>query len=206
MTRSDAYWIAEEAKHERAIAATPISSLEGRTAVAQGRHYKGWLRFHPDAQPVRIVDAWGRDRWLTPLQHRVWVAARALQDDHSERVSMSKMASSLGVAVSSVYRALIRLASFGLVSYDTKRGRNGGVTFVLLTATQLKARATAAWERIKAEREKVGQRWRARLQRSGYDFAALNVASLVSSAQRLAYLSVGAIPWTPDDMEEVDRC
>lgn len=202
MTRPVTYWIAYEAQQQRAHDASPVSSLEGRTAVAQGRHYKGWLRFHPDAQPVRIVDAWGRERWLTPLQHRVWVAALALQDDHSERVSMSKMAASLGVAASSVYRALIRLASFGLVSYDTKRGRNGGVTFVLLTAKQLKTRATAAWERIKAEREKVATRWHSRLQRSGYDFAALNVASIVSSAQRLAYYSVGSVPWTADDMVE----
>jgi DNA-binding MarR family transcriptional regulator len=178
----------------------------GRVVVSDGLHpmSAGWARYHPETERVSVADAWGRPAWVTPTQHRVLVASRSLQDDHSERVSMAKIAASLGVAVSTVYRALIRLASLGLVSYDTKRGRSGGVAFVMLTGAALKARALAAWDRIKTERDKVAQRWNARLVRSGYDFDRLIIATISSRTQRLAYLSVGATAWTADDMAEVD--
>jgi predicted transcriptional regulator len=202
MTRPDAYWIATEAAMERARASGPISSLEGRTAVVQGRRYTGWQRFHPQERSVAVTDAWGKPAWLTPTQHKVWTASRALQSEHSERVSMARIANSLGVAVSTVYRALIRLASLGLVSYDTTKGRNGGIAFVHLTATALKERAVRAWDRIKMAREKAAQAWHSRLERSGYDFAALNVATITSSAQRLAYYSVGTVPWTLSELAD----
>jgi hypothetical protein len=113
---------------------------------------------------------------------------------------MAKIANSLGVAASTVYRALIRLASLGLVSYDTKRGRSGGVAFVHLTPKALKDRAAAAWEYIKAAKAKAADRWHARLERSGYDFGAYSVRSIRDSAQRIAYLGVGKLVWTAEDV------
>ena len=200
MTRPDTYWIAVEAQDERARTSGPIASLVGRTAVAQGRHYGGWRRYHPDQQPVQVTDAWGKPAWLTPTQNRVWTASRALQDEHSERVSMARIANSLGVAASTVYRALIRLASLGLVSYDTSKGRSGGVAFVHLTPKALKERAAAAWAWIKAAKEKAALAWHLRLERSGYDFATQSLRSIRDSAQRLAYFGIGKIEWTPDDV------
>ena len=197
--RSLTYWAERSDREDRARHRTEFQVSDGLHPMSAG-----WARYHPTVERVPITDAWGRPAWVTPTQHRVYVASRSLQSDYSERVSMAKIAASLGVAASTVYRALVRLASLGLVSYDTKRGRSGGVAFVMLTGSQLKARALAAWERIKAEREKVAQRWRSRLQRSGYDFDALNVATISSSAQRLAFLSVGDTAWTADDMAEVD--
>jgi len=203
MTRPVTYWIAREAQEQRAHDAAPVSSLEGRTAVAQGRRYTGWQRFHPQERAVQVTDAWGKPAWITPTQHRIWVAVLALQDGHSERVSMAKIAASLGVAASTIYRGLIRLASLGLVGYDTKRGRSGGVAFVHLTPKALKDRATAAWEWIKAQKQKAVERWHSRLERSGYDFGAYSVRSIRDSAQRIAYLSVGKLEWTASDLSGI---
>jgi hypothetical protein len=121
---------------------------------------------------------------------------------------MAVIANSLGVAASTVYRALIRLAAIGLVSYDVKRGRSGGVAFVHLTPKDLKDRATAAWEYIKAAKQRAAERWIERLRRSGYPFAEYEkryaLRSSLVRAQRKAFYGVGSIPWTAADMASLD--
>jgi predicted transcriptional regulator len=189
--------------HERNYHSASIA-LAGRMQQSNGVYpiSAGWERYRkPESErSVVIVDAWGRQRWITPTQARVLAAMQRLQADHSERVSMAKVAASLGVAPSTVYRAMLRLAAFGLIAYETKRGRSGGVAMVHVTAAELKQRAQSAWDRLAAARARAAARWRQVLERSGYPMSALIVAPIESSAQRLALE-----PWSAADMAEIDH-
>jgi DNA-binding MarR family transcriptional regulator len=140
-----------------------------------------------------VLDMDGHERWLTPNQHRVLLATRSVSS-----ASMAAIAASLGFATSTVSRALVRLASMGLVAYDTRRGRGGGVTFLRLAGKALEQRAQAAWMKLKQARIRARERWTQRLLLTGYPGWALNVATIESSAQHLA---VGR-PWTVEELRE----
>jgi DNA-binding MarR family transcriptional regulator len=158
----------------------------------------GWLRYNRSKPTVRVIDAWGKERWITPTQAEVLNAARKLQGT----ASMGKIAASLGVVTSTVYRALLRLASMGLVAYDVKRGRSGGVTFIRAAGDALQRRAQAAWEKLKYMRlralEGADRRSCERAASTGYPLWAipsLIVAPIREGAQRLAEWS-----WTPAEL------
>jgi len=106
------------------------------------------MRYNRNRPTVRVIDAWGKERWITPTQAEVLNASRKV----SGTASMGKIAASLGVAASTVYRALLRLSSMGLVAYDVKRGRSGGVTFVRAIGDAIEKRAQKAWETLKRYR------------------------------------------------------
>ena len=108
----------------------------------------GWMRYNRNRPTVRVIDAWGKERWITPTQAEVLNASRKVRGT----ASMGKIAASLGVAASTVYRALLRLSSMGLVAYDVKRGRSGGVTFVRAVGDMIEKRAQKAWETLKRYR------------------------------------------------------
>ena len=108
----------------------------------------GWMRYNRNRPTVRVIDAWGKERWITPTQAEVLNASRKV----TGTASMGKIAASLGVAASTVYRALLRLSSMGLVAYDVKRGRSGGVTFVRAIGDAIEKRAQKAWETLKRYR------------------------------------------------------
>jgi predicted transcriptional regulator len=120
----------------------------------------GWAQYHPGERPVSVIDIDGKVRWITPKQYAVYQAVLTLK----ERASMARIASSLGYATSTVSRALLRLASLGLLAYDVAKGRYGGI--VILKATR--EAAQRAWEKLKAYRIKREARWYERLTRSGY--------------------------------------
>lgn len=136
---------------------------------------KGWERYHPKEQRIPVQDAWGNTRYLTPNQHRVLVSARSLAGTE-DRVTMTVIANSIGVAVSTVSRALIMLAAFGLVAYDTTKGRYGGITLFQLAWADLKRRSRTAWAKIRYERRRAWDRHVSRLERSHYFTAGLNFA------------------------------
>jgi len=108
----------------------------------------GWMRYNRNRPTVRVIDAWGKERWITPTQAEVLNASRKVRGT----ASMGKIAASVGVAASTVYRALLRLSSMGLVAYDVKRGRSGGVTFVRAIGDAIEKRAQKAWETLKRYR------------------------------------------------------
>ena len=132
----------------------------------------GWRKYHPNEATVEVIDLDGKRRYLTPKQHGVLVAVRTLQD----RATLTMIAASLGYATSTVSRALLRLASMGLVAYDVTRGRYGGITMLKTAAVDLKRRAQTAWEALKRQRMSRERAWYDRLSRSGYVFA-FNVAT-----------------------------
>jgi DNA-binding MarR family transcriptional regulator len=172
---------------ERARHATRFQVSDGLHPMTQG-----WAKYHPNEATVEVIDLDGKRRYITPTQHSVLLAARSLRD----AASMRTIAASLGVATSTVSRALLRLASLGLVAYDVVRGRYGGVSIVRATGRELRDRAQAAWSRLRHARMKQEGRWYDRLSRSGYPLA-FNVASYMDRDATLK-------PWTAADMAEVD--
>jgi DNA-binding MarR family transcriptional regulator len=172
---------------ERARHATRFQVSDGLHPMTQG-----WAKYHPNEATVEVIDLDGKRRYLTPHQHQIMLAVRGLSDT----VSMRTLAASLGVATSTVSRALLRLASMGLVAYDVLRGRYGGVSVIRASATALRDRAQAAWRKLRDERMKREGRWYDRLSRSGYPLA-FNVASYMDMDATLK-------PWTAADMAEVD--
>jgi DNA-binding transcriptional ArsR family regulator len=131
----------------------------------------GWRRYRPEVIPVPIRDHWGNTRMVTPHQASVLAFARSHE---GQKLTATVIADSLGVAVSTVTRALVRLSAYGLVAYDTARGRFGGITFLAVAWADLKGRARGAWSKIRHEREGITRRYLARLERSGYYVAGLD--------------------------------
>ena len=198
--KADRYYQAEAHSHHLdKDKAAPI--VTGRAAVLS----LGWKRYHPHEATVEVIDLDGKRRYLTPYQWNVLQAVRTLR----ERASMSIIAASLGVAPSTVMRALKRLASMGLVAYDTARGRNGGITVVQVAAKELKARAQSAWEYLKDARIRADERARRRflqlLEQSGYPMAALNVASIGSTGRNVYPPIEEWGEMTPDQAQPEDR-
>ena len=124
----------------------------------------GWRRYHPNEATIEVIDMDGKRRYLTPKQHHVLLTVRTLRD----RASMTMIAASLGYATSTVSRALLRLASMGLVAYDVARGRYGGLTVLRASVVDMKRRAQTAWETLKRQRMQRERAWIARLERSGW--------------------------------------
>lgn len=183
-------YYAIEARGHRVDYTKMVLNATGRAAVLS----PGWKRYHPTEATVEVIDLDGKRRYLTPTQHRVLLATRSLRDT----ASMRTIAASIGVATSTVSRALLRLASLGLVAYDVVRGRYGGVTVVRAVGRELQERAQRAWGRLRDARMKQEARWYDRLSRSGYP-GAFNVASYMSMD---ATLKIANTPWTVQDMVE----
>jgi DNA-binding MarR family transcriptional regulator len=177
---------AAEDRRERAHRATTAQVSDGLHPMT-----KGWAKYHPTEATIEVIDMDGNRRYITPKQYQVLRAVQLLKD----RATLTMIASSIGVATSTVSRGLLRLASLGLVAYDVTRGRYGGIDMLKTTSVDLKRRAQAAWERLKAYRMSAERRWYERLARSGYPFA-FNVASYT--------VMDATLNWTAQDMAEVD--
>ncbi len=182
---SDRYYLNLERQRER----DPLS--DGVMPMSSG-----WRKYHPDQQLVMVEDLDGKQRWITPTQHRVLMALRHLADAYSERVSFTAIAASLGIATSTATRAAVRLAAFGLVSYDITRGRTGGVVVLRQLAANARERAQAAWASIRRATEARWAAWHRRLIKSGYRPEWLIVATIE--------VVDATFSWTAQDMASVD--
>jgi len=100
----------------------------GRATVVNGRGFAKWRRFNRDAELVWVKSMDGRMVALTPKQAEVYDLARALMYDPQ---TMREMARRLHVAPSTVSRALVKLAAWGLIAYVAMRGRYAAVVIVL---------------------------------------------------------------------------
>jgi hypothetical protein len=99
----------------------PVSSDQGRATVPMGRGFNLYKRFNPDAQYVTVTTLQGKEVELTRIQANVYDLGRTYIDNGT--VTMREMADQLHVAPSTIWRALVKLASFGLIGYLTGRGR-----------------------------------------------------------------------------------
>jgi DNA-binding MarR family transcriptional regulator len=99
----------------------------GRAVVVNGRGFQKWRRFNK-AEPVWVPDIDGRMVALTPTQVSVLLLAKQYV---GLRITMREMATTLSCSPSTVSRALVKLASFGLIAYLTGRGRHAAT--IILT-------------------------------------------------------------------------
>lgn len=162
------YYVSLEAA-ERAHRARDFQQSDGVQPMTMG-----WSRYRPHESRVIVRDMYGKEHWITPTQHKVLMAGRHLE---GEKVTATIIANSLGVAVSSVTRALLRLAALKLIAYDMKRGRSGGITFLATAWADLKARSRQAWAKLQHERDKAYERYIRQLDMSHYFSAGLNFAT-----------------------------
>jgi hypothetical protein len=155
--------------------------MEDADRVQRAKNFQQSDGLHPMTRgfpkPIVVVvrNPDGRPVELTVNQHRILMAGRTLE---GETVSAAMIARSIGVATSTVTRALVVLAAFKFLAFDVTRGRYGGFTFLSTAWADMKQRSRRAWSRIKDERAKAEERWLKRLDRSLYFWSGLNVASI----------------------------
>lgn len=102
----------------------------GRATVVNGRGFKAWRRFHAGEATEWVTNPQGQRFELTMNQFRVYSFCLSLGTSH---MTMRALAALLKLSPSTVSRAMVKLASFGLIAYITGRGRSA-VTIVLLRA------------------------------------------------------------------------
>lgn len=104
----------------------PVVDYANRASVANGRMSR-WERFK-QGEITYVPGADGRQVACTPNQYRVFTLAMAMVD--GEMLTMREMALRLGVAPSTVSRALTRLSAGGVLAYIVGRGRFAGLVIM----------------------------------------------------------------------------
>lgn len=94
----------------------------GRAVVVNGRGFALYKRFRR-GDTVTVTTLQGKYVELTRTQADVLDVARTYID---QRISMAVIADEIHVARSTVWRALVKLSSFGLIAYATARGFKHG--------------------------------------------------------------------------------
>jgi predicted transcriptional regulator len=146
------------------------SKYKDRLAVSDGAYGRAFIKYRPNMELI-----WIRGKWVTPIQYQVMKVAVA---NEGETLTATIIANSLGVAVSTVTRALLKLAALKLVAFDVIRGRSGGIHFLSTSWADLKARARTAWAKINEQRLKTWDRYLRKLDESRYFWSGLNVATI----------------------------
>lgn len=188
------------------MARDPISQDQGRATVAMGRGFGMWQRCNPGAELVWLRTLDGRDVALTPKQARVFDLIRTYIDNGP--VTMRLISEQLGVAPSTVWRAMVKLASWGLIGYLTGRGRyNGTIIFRRgkndgLDRFTKAAKAKVMGWRLAAERRL--SRTKSRVapylsERKG----GTELDSLYYYLRSISMDATSTLPWTAEDMAEV---
>lgn len=176
-----------------------------RATVPMGRGFGLWQRMNPGADLVWVDDAEGHPRALTPKQAIVLAAALQMADG-AKGLTMRELAGVLQVAPSTVSRALVKLAAWGLIAYVVGRGRWAGlVIFRRATGDGLDRFRQAARDRVRRWKE-AAERRISRL--------IVNVAPYILEERGRGYdsltsyvLDKGATlttqrPWTPEELRE----
>lgn len=101
----------------------PISEDMGRATVPNGRGFGLWQRMNPGVGLLWVDDVDGKPVWITRTQAEILGLLQTFSDGTA--VHMRGLAETLGVAPSTVSRGMVKLASFGLLTYSTSRGRHG---------------------------------------------------------------------------------
>lgn len=182
----------------------PIS-LHGPAAVPMSMGWAMYRRFNPHAELIAIVDEQGRDRMITRKQADVFDLARSLVDTST---TIRAMAETLRVSPSTVSRAMVKLASYGLIGYLSGRGKYGGITIFRRSAGDGLARFTKLAKAKVAQWSEAAKRRLSRLQsnvapyameeRRGVDSLYYYLTSISSSKSATLDL-----PWTAEDMAEI---
>lgn len=124
----------------------------------------------------------GRECKMTETQHKVIVFVRAHE---GETFTATLIAQSLGVAVSTVTRAVTLGVALRLIAVNVVRGRYGGIEILARAWADLKSRSRNAWQRIRDTAHKADLRYMAKLDTSHYFSSGLNFASIVEVDAKL---------------------
>jgi DNA-binding transcriptional ArsR family regulator len=111
-----------------------VSGANGRATVPMGRGFRLWQRMNPGSRLIEVVDIDGRSRWVTKVQHSVYMLALTMTVDGGPLYTMREMAAKLNVSPSTISRALTKLVAFGLIAVRVGRGRWAGL--VIQTRTR----------------------------------------------------------------------
>jgi hypothetical protein len=171
MKHNDAYYarMADSIEHDHEIGSKYADMYQSEGAVGRASN-----RFRPQEQRVPVRNTTGQIVWCTPTQLVVLRAGRSLE---GQKASATIIAASIGVAVSTVTRALTFLAAFKLIAYDVTMGRNGGITFLAMAWADLKMRCRNAWARIQQQKARAYERYLHKLEGTGYYSSGLNFAT-----------------------------
>ena len=177
----------------------------GRAQVVNGRGFKNWRRFHAGEATVWVENNAGQRYELTPNQYRIY---RYVSSCYGTPIQMRSVARRMKLAASTVSRAMVKLASFGLIAYLTGRGRSA-VTVVIervkndgMDRFRRAAKAKVSSWRIAAERRV------SRLQTfvAPYAYEGRGRDSLTDYLYTLPSVKSATIrQWTPEDMRDLDR-
>jgi len=201
-SRSDWYYASMADRKERDPYGPDGS---GRATVVNGRGFQRWQRFHKDKALVWITTMDGKMVGMTPWQAKVYDLAKALIFDPQ---TMREMARRLGCSTSTVSRALVKLASWGLIAYVSMRGRYASTVIVLRSIGDGRDRFRQAAKAKVREWSKAAER---RLSRLWANVAPYIIeGERVSSTQSIRdtyYLTKDATltaqrPWTVQELRE----
>jgi len=175
----------------------------GRAQVVNGRGFQAWRRFNRGGKTIWVENMDGQMYELTPNQYAVFTICRS---NYSVPVTMRALAEHLKLSPSTISRAMVKLASFGLIAYLTGRGRYA-VTFVIERAKndgmdrfRRAAKAKVFSWRLAAE-ARISRLWAnvapySLERRRGID--SLYWAVVTSTSTKDATLKA----WTPDELRE----
>ena len=178
-------------------------AYKGRMYQSEGATGRAFLKFKPGAKLIWITDADGVPKWLTETQSRIASLLITLCD--AGPTTIRSLAARLSVSPSTVSRAMVKLASYGLIAYVTGRGRYGGTVVI-------RRKANDGLDRFrKAAKAKV-RAWSLALQRRILS-TKFNVATYVPSTTygvsktvtdtdnvMVATLTPQLKEWTPDEL------
>ena len=178
----------------------------GRAVVVNGRGFQRWQRFHKDTELVWITTMDGKMVGMTPWQAKVYDLAKSLILDPQ---TMREMARRLGCSTSTVSRALVKLASWGLIAYVSMRGRYASTVIVLRSIGDGRDRFRQAAKAKVREWSKAAERRISRLFSNvapyilegerGYD--SLTSYVLDTHTSKDATLTT-QLPWTVEELRE----
>jgi len=175
----------------------------GRATVPNGRGFAKWRRFHADAVLVWVQSMDGRMVALTPKQAEVYDLAKSLMSDPQ---TMREMARRLRVAPSTVSRALVKLAAWGLIAYVAMRGRYAAVVIVLRHVGDGRDRFRQAAKAKVLEWSKAAERRISRLWANVAPYIIEDEGKGAGSVYRDHYLvtmdATLKAPWTPEELRE----
>ena len=176
----------------------------GRAVVVNGRGWQRYKRFRGSGDLVTVTTLQGKLVELTRIQANVLDIARTKID--TGPTSMRDIAAEAGVHASTVYRALVKLSSYGLIAYITARGWKHGTMI-------LRRGANDGLERFQERAKATVRKWAAATEARFARLRASVATYILEGGRRgdtlsdyflvteVATKTVAA--WSPDELREV---
>lgn len=152
--RSDAYWLRLEESYHR----DPIQANFGAAYTLENpagfRAYMTMSRYDPRHSIHKVVDLYGRERWLNDNGWRI-LALALLHIASDTQTTLTVMSQKLGVHRQTVSRWITKLTAWGMIGSGTVRGRYGGIVlFARKVTDNLERYAQKAREKLTRSRSR----------------------------------------------------